>query len=201
MLLVHVGDVDRGEVFTHGWGNFLQATKRKMGLRPPFRWLQTAAYSCAKVHWQFGEGPRYCDSPDQVGYDAVISWAFERAVAVGLVPECVAKAKGSCFCLGGLGGGTVFVAILAARTRARAFARVRARPRCPRCAVPLGLACRTASPPIPMAQRHPDHALPTNHHGTAIHTPCTALCCWDWRGGRGVGSAVPLGVHSVAEPA
>ena len=26
-----------------------------------------------------------------------------------------------------------------------------------------------------------------------------ALCHWDWRGGRRVGSAVPLGVHSVAE--
>ena len=26
-----------------------------------------------------------------------------------------------------------------------------------------------------------------------------ALCRWDWRGGRRVGDAVPLGVHSVAE--
>ena len=29
----------------------------------------------------------------------------------------------------------------------------------------------TLSPPITTAQRHPDHALPTNHHGTATPTP------------------------------
>ena len=48
------------------------------------------------------------------------------------------RSEGFLFLSGGSGGGTVFVPIF--KMMSLTFARVRARPRCARCAVPLGLA-------------------------------------------------------------
>ena len=65
------------------------------------------------------------------------------SVCVAFFPECVAK--GSCFCLGGLGAGPCSFRFRdCGRERSRAFASVRERPRafvlCPmRCALRIGL--------------------------------------------------------------
>ena len=95
--------------------------------------------------------------------------------------ECVAK--GSCFCLGGSGGGAVFVPI--SELWPRAFASVRerrARSFCARCAVPLGLASREVGEAL--------WRCAVVIGGESV--VWVALCRCDWRGERGLGGVVPL---------
>ena len=90
-----------------------------------------------------------------------------------LIPECVTK--GSCFSVGVWGRDCV------RSDFGNDIAHGRARSRYARCAVPLGSGGRVVSDAL-----------------CGCDWRRVALCRCDWRGGRRVGSAVPLGVHSVA---
>ena len=80
---------------------------------------------------------------------------------------------------GGSGGGTVFVPNL--EMISRAFAHVRARSFCARCAVPLGGLVVGVSCPMRCAI--------VIRGGIVVWV---ALCRWDWQGERCVGGTVPL---------
>ena len=108
------------------------------------------------------------------------------------------RSEGFLFLSGGSGGGTVFVWIL--ELMWLTFAHVRARSRCARCAVPLGL----ASTGVAWAEQCV--AVPRGLVGRAWSGRRCAVvigaeslvwvapCRCDWWGEPGLGGAVPLGL-------
>ena len=121
---------------------------------------------------------------------------------------------GFLFLSGGSGGGTVFVSVLEMVPRTPASDR--ARSRCARCAVPVGLACvgtvwwqcHLAVPwgLLVGVSRVWRCGVWIAGGGVVWGALCRCVlrggramgsaCRWDWRGGRGVGSVVPLGVRT-----